>query len=491
MARKSTTAISDISRDQAKEQLWRQGVLSWKLNAIQQELYKLYHESPHKVQTWLCSRRSGKSYALFLLALEECLKKPNTIVKFVCATKKQMEDILQQLVPEILVDCPEDIRPKYNKAGEFYHFFNGSKIQIGASNNGNAGSMRGGNTTISIVDEAQETDRLHYLVTSVLGPTTLMTGGKVLIAGTSPEHPESEFVGFIEKAEAEGSLVKKTIYDNSMLSPSQIQEAIDLCGGVETEAFRREYLCELVRDAKTVVFPEFTESLAKEITQETVLPVYFDAYVGMDLGMKDNTALIFGYFDFRANKLIIEQELIMDMQVAENTLDKLGKETLQIEKDLWLDKQNNEIRPPYKRVSDHDLLVIKQLAVSTDYKLKFDMADKTNLESSVNNLRERLIKRQIIINPRCTTLLRHLKNVKWKKGDRAIFDRSAVDKHYDTVPALLYLLRAVDWRRNPYPAGFMRDLQNPFYPTTEVKDRYAKTAEQKMQMYQKLFRTKK
>lgn len=491
MARKSSPATAQISASDAKDQLWRQGVLSWKLNSIQKELYKLYHESQFDVQTWLLARRSGKTYTLFILALEECIKNPNTIVKFISSTKKQMEDILSQLFPEITHDCPADILPKYNKAGEFFSFYNGSKIQIGAANNGNAGSMRGGNTKISIVDEAQEIDALKNLVTSVLGATTLRTGGKILISGTAPEHPESEFVGYIERAEAEGSLVKKTIYDNPLMSSEMIQKAIKLCGGVDTPEFQREYLCILTRDPQTVVFPEYTESLAKEITQETILPVYFDAYVGMDLGMKDNTALLFGHFDFKANKLVIEQELVLDMQLADNTLDKLGKETLRIEKELWFDKQNNEIRPPYKRVSDHDLLVIKQLAVSTDYKLKFDIADKANLESSVNNLRERLIKRQIIINPRCTTLLRQLKNVKWKKGDRAIFDRSAEDKHYDTIPALLYLVRAVDWRRNPYPAGFMRDLQNPFYPTVEVKDRFAKTAEQKMQMYKKLFGIKK
>src|ERR1041385_8010535 len=92
---------------------WRRGQLSWKLDTCQKQLYKQFYESPHQMQTWLLARRSGKTFCLCILALEQCIRHPNSIVKFVAPTKIQVNNNVRPLFKEILKDCPEDIRPEF------------------------------------------------------------------------------------------------------------------------------------------------------------------------------------------------------------------------------------------------------------------------------------------------------------------------------------------------------------------------------------------
>lgn len=88
---------------------------------------------------------------------------------------------------------------------------------------------------------------------------------------------------------------------------------------------------------------------------------------------------------------------------------------------------------------------------------------------------------RILINPKCQTLLRHLKHCKWKdKSAKDDFARSSEnDGHYDAVDALLYFVRAINYNKNPYPASYgfnPRDLhiQNPQnYDRLDPKQVYA------------------
>lgn len=81
-----------LSKKQITDELWRRGILHFKLDSGQKDLYELYYNSKHKVQTWLLARRSGKTYALCVLALEQCIRKPNSIVKIVSPTKLQVNN---------------------------------------------------------------------------------------------------------------------------------------------------------------------------------------------------------------------------------------------------------------------------------------------------------------------------------------------------------------------------------------------------------------
>jgi len=48
---------------------------------------------------------------------------------------------------------------------------------------------------------------------SILLPTTIHTKGKLILASTPPEEPDHDFIQFIEQAEQENCLTKKTLFE--------------------------------------------------------------------------------------------------------------------------------------------------------------------------------------------------------------------------------------------------------------------------------------
>ena len=55
------------------------------------------------------------------------------------------------------------------------------------------------------------------------------------------------------------------------------------------------------------------------VTDKYVRPSHYDAYVGMDIGGSDLTAVVFGYYDYLNATLVIEDEVIKGKEV--NTFD--------------------------------------------------------------------------------------------------------------------------------------------------------------------------
>lgn len=435
---------------------WRRGLLYFKLDASQKELYKLFYESKHKIMTWLLARRSGKTYALAILALEQCIRQPNSIVKFVSPTKTQITQIVRPIFRKILEDCPLDIKPEFRHKDFIYYFPNGSEIQLAGTDSGHAEKLRGGDSHIWFIDEAGSCDDLSNVVRSILLPTTLTTRGKGVLASTPPKESEHEFLNYIEEAELKGSLVKKTIDDNPRITKEEKEELIQEVGGINSEECRRELYCEIIKDSNSSVLQEFDSILAAKITKEWPRPPFFDAYEGMDTGGKDLTVVLYGYYDFRADKVIIEDETIVNFQDKDTTIEFLAKEINKKELALWKNPMSLEYKAPYIRVSDIDYILIKDIYSQSqklfprDQIISFQIAKKDELAAAVHNLRIMLSNEKIIIHPRCTTLLRHLKNIKWDKQKKK-FARSKDNGHYDAVPALMYLVRNIQYSKNPYP----------------------------------------
>lgn len=474
--------MANISKAVALQELWKRGVLIWKLDPAQKELYNLFYNTDHKVQTWLLSRRAGKTYTLGCLAIEQCIRKPNSIVKFVAPTKLQIVNIVRPIFRQILEDCPEEIKPEFKAKDYIYYFPNGSEIQLAGTDNGHAEKLRGGDSHIAIIDEAGSCKDLDNVVKSILLPTTLITKGKVLLASTPPKEPDHEFIKFIEEAEMRGSLIKKTVYDNPRLTKEDIDELITELGGINTDACRRELFCEIIKDSKSCVIPEFTPELEKEIVKEWPKPPFFDCYDGMDLGHQDLTVVLFGYYDFRADKVIIEDELVIDFKLPDENIKTLTDKIMTKERELWFNVLTNEQKKPYLRVSDINYIVTDEIYKQSNKQVNFVATKKDDNESAINALRIMLATKKIIINPRCKTLIRHLRNVKWdNRTTVSRFARSPDDGHYDAVDALKYFVRSVVYSKNPYPAHYgynTKDLhvQNPdrFYKGETNLDIYRK-----------------
>lgn len=469
----------------ARDALWRMGHLSWLLDSNQQALYEMFHKNPAKLQTWLLARRSGKSYTLCVLAIEYCIKNPNSVVKYVAPTKDMVETIILPMIEVSILEngnCPQDLKPKYNKSKKCFVFSNGSMIQIAGSEKGNIESLRGTFCHIGILDEAQDITGLRNAISSVIAPTTLTTNGKILISGTPPKDTDHEFIEYIESAEANGTLVRRTVWDNPRLTKQQIQDQIDIIGGEDKEEFQREFLCKIIKSKTRSVLPEVTDELLASITKTWPRPAYYHSYTGMDVGGKDWTVVLFGYYDFLNHKIVIEDEYAV--AGSEMKLPVLSNNIEVKELDLCTSPLTGEHTKIRKRVSDHNLVVINEIKRISQYKIHFELADKREKMVNINKLRTLLDGEQIIINPKCVTLLRHLKNVKWaSETNKDDYARSGDGGHYDAVDALLYTVKAMsqDMESNPFPKGYTMNIK-PDDLFINRKDSNVKNAE----MYKKM-----
>ena len=173
----------------------------------------------------------------------------------------------------------------------------------------------------------------------------------------------------------------------------------------------------------------------------------------MDIGFKDLTGVVFLYYDFSKDKLVFEDEIVL--QGKDFHLSKLAHDIVNKEAALWKDTITGEAIKPLARASDINYIVTQEMARATNYKLNFTPAKKDDRNAAVNQLRELLASGRIIVHPRCINLIRHLKNCKWQSSsDKGKFARSPDDGHYDLVDASIYSIREVNFNRNPYPRGF-------------------------------------
>jgi phage terminase large subunit len=444
-----------LTRADIAAAFWSRGALEYKMHTVQKEMYEKYlNAEPNSTSVWLLARQSGKSYCLAIIALMTAIKNPKGIIKMLTDTKVHMEDVLIPIFEELLEDCPEEFKPTYNKQRFRYTFTNGAQIQFAGSDSGHAERLRGQKSILVMVDEAGFCTNLRKIVQEILIPTTTHTGGKLILSSTPPESADHDFNSYVESSEIENSLTKKTVFDNPLLSQDQIEKIIKRYpGGTNDDSFRREYLCEMVKDASKSVFPEVSDLLLTEIVREFPKPSHYDCYVGMDVGFKDLTVVLFGYYDFRSHKIIVEDEIVKkgeDLRLKDFT-----SEIWKKEEQLWTNIYTAEKQDPKMRVSDIEPIVTQEIYNHSEKRLYFTPVKKEPGFKAplINRIRMMLVNKEIVIHPRCKTFISHLKNGRWANGNKDEFARSPGMGHYDALDAFIYMVKVMDLNHNPYPVG--------------------------------------
>jgi hypothetical protein len=405
----------EITIEEAKKKLWEVGEISYKLKGKQKDIYNYIRNNPKDVSVVLCSRRIGKSHLLCLLAVETCIKIPNAIIKYACPQQRMVTTIIKPIMRTLLEDCPKEFKPEWMAQEKIYRFPNGSEIQVAGTDSGNAENLRGGYSSLCIVDEAGFCDDLDYVVNSIMLPTTDTTDGKLVLASTPNfKDPAHEFhESFAIPAEAEGNIAKFTIYDSPMLTPEKIQKIVDRYpGGIDNPKFRCEYLVEIPRSSETTVIPEFYYSKKDIIKSDLKKPPFYDAYVSMDVGFKDLTVALFAIYDFKEAKIKVLDEYVING--PEMTTSKLAEEIKKKEAIRFIDEETGEAIEPYLRVMDNDLKLINDL--SRLHALQFVATKKDNRDAAINNARMWITEGRVEIHERCKTLIYHLENAQWNKA---------------------------------------------------------------------------
>lgn len=317
----------------------------------------------------------------------------------------------------------------------------------------------------------------------------------MILSTTPPESMDHSSFYFIRAAMAGNkgySFIKKTIFDNPLLNDD---DRLSICteSNMEAEpqdiplifkgekkgspAWHREYLCELVTDDSLRVVPEFD---AKKHVGENPRPIYFTPYTFLDLAFtRDKCAALFGYFDFKAGKLIIEEEWVKNAKVLSEIKDAIVTRELQ----LWPEGKT-------VRYGDGSAMGVGILSTLTsDFGLEvlpcyFGGSTK---EVMVNGLREFMGAGRILIHPRCEQLIYQLQNGIRKSGetDKLEYKRSDNVGHLDAIDALVYGVRSIDWHLNPTPIGKLNEYQNWVNP---IKPQLSDQARSALKIFRGAFR---
>lgn len=446
-----------MDSSEARAELWERGIVApWYLRPSQMDVYRLI--ITHKFPFIEAARRFGKTNSILAFVEEQLRQNPGWIARWCFPDKNQAREVLTAEISKIEQDCPDHLRTRYHTTHSYYLFANGSKLFIRGVNHDRGESARGPSANIIICDEYGFWTDPAYSVDSCLYPQLENQPGHWLIkASTPPENLGHLYYDEKELAARRGEFIQKILYDNEALSQKEIKEIIERSGGINSPAFRRERLCEAVTDPDRLVVPEYRDEVGEggNVLSDTFpRPEFFTPYVGGDSGVDDNTAILFGYYDFCENRTVIEKEYITS---GKTTSEIIGACKL-IEQDLW-----GHMRPRL-RTYDADKQLIYD--IFKDHEYPVHMPDKHDKTAAIHSLRVRVGQRQFKVKESCVHLRRQLKVGLWRDEKKLDFERTEGLGHLDAVAAAIYFNRHVDIDFNPVPAHYGLSHSTHFLPPT-------------------------
>jgi hypothetical protein len=476
--------LEAIQRE-AREALWLSGDLTFLLHAGQKEAWEAIQASGLSRYVLEIARKWGKTWFLVVVAAMQCLKKPGSRVVYGAPSLKHLTEFVLPVMSEITKDAPDAVRPEFSVQSGHWTFPNGSWVHLfGADDKRKADRGRGPKAELAIFDECGFSPVLQYVLTSIFRPSLLHGGGLTLLASTPAEEPEHDFTRICEVAEANGSHMRKTIFDNPLLTKGQVQRFIEEDARdngftveeyMRTSEFRREYLAERVTDKTLSVVGDDWENVRDACFVEVPRPEFFDGYVALDFGGVDPHAALFGFWDFKASCLVIEDEVLLrdgenTAQLAEAIKAKetalwgasgwngtlRGTKEVQALPD-WIQTGIEAPAQPYLRVCDTDVALARDLAQL--HGVGFLPTAKDEKVLQVNELRVLFRQGRVKIHPRCRNLDRHLRQTLWASHRQTDYKRKN-GEHGDLLDALVYMVRNVRKSRNPWPESWGRDTDN-------------------------------
>jgi hypothetical protein len=435
-------------------QAWTEGVLDWKLRPHQRKLYNFIADidqnetiSSALTRFGKCGRRFGKTFTVLLHINELAQRYPGVRMRYAAPTEKSLKSYVKPNMRIILNDCPSDLKPKFRMQESLYLWPNGSELWLAGTDKEHAEKLRGPGTDLGVIDEAGSMSNLKYILNDIFLPSTMDTDGRLVVISTPPKTPGHDFTLLCQEAEAKGTLLVQTVWDNLWLQerPDKLQEYIEASGGVQSSTWKREYECQDVVDEAIAVIGEASDvELMREVVQDTPRPQYSHSMTCMDPGFSpSHTGILFSYIDFQKGWLVIEDEIDMLRMRTDIMAERIKAK----EEALGYNQPNS--RNKHMRWSDIDPRLLQDLDAM--HQLSFAATSKDNLSAMVNQARVLLSQKRIRIHPRCKNLIAQLKAVTWNEGKTG-FDFSTSFGHYDLVSAFIYSTRNADWQSNPFPS---------------------------------------
>jgi len=433
------------SQKKHKDSLWYAGDLRFLLHDAQKVIYDDFYRLNNRETILLCARRFGKSFLGLILCLEYAIKNPRTIVRFIPPEIKQAYGIclpnmgkLEQLWPTGLI--------QYVSSEKAWKIGRGSWLYLGGFDSQKDAS-RGSEASFIVCDEAGFTnpEQYNYILKSVLKPQMLTTRGKMIILSTPSRIPSHPFMTeTVSDAKLEGRLHKYTIYDNPMLDEDQIAEAKRDCGGEDTEDFKREYLCEVIRSASMSVLPRYSAERCIENFQ--LDPHWYRAIIGDFGGVTDLTVIHAIAYRYRSNcdgDVMFIDERVYD---ANTTTKEIVEGITELHK-LYIKTSK---APEQDDTAYLDCPGQLQVDLNNQHNLNVRIPIKDEFHSGVNLINLYINQNRIKLHPRCKFTAMSFEAARFNDR-RTDYIRNPVLGHCDAIASAIYGIRMICKDRDGSP----------------------------------------
>lgn len=422
------------------------------LKPVQKKMFLAFFAQSKRKAVFHCSRRLGKTHLLCVIATCVAISKPNAQIRYATFTQKALKKMVLPIFKQLFLSLPRKYKPTFNIQEGSYNFKNGSQIHLSGVNNNQADNLRGVSSDLGLVDEAGFCDDLSYLIESVLMPQLLTANGKLIMASSSPLSPAHEFADYINQSKIDGSYSSYDIH-KAGYKPELIAEFCAEAGGEHSTTWRREYLNEVIVDEVLAIIPEWNSQTYVQETKPDAFYSYYHRYCAADWGVRDKTAILWAYYDFKRAKLIIEDEF--SCSGSDST-------TRNIAENVKLKEAALGYKEIYRRPADNNQLILLQ-DLASEFNLHFYPTNKDTLAAMINEARLWVQQGRVIVHPRCKELIACLEFGVFASDKRSEFGRSKSLGHYDMLAAFTYLIRNIDQATNPIPASYGK-AENVFSP---------------------------
>jgi hypothetical protein len=347
----------------------------------------------------------------------------------------QTIEIVDFNLTKIALDAPPGL-VKPTKNGRVWQIGN-SQIHIGGFDRKNV-KRNLGKEALNIYTEeacASRSNEFDFAMREILSPQLFHTRGRFVHATTPPEDLNHSFIThFIPAAKAKGLFFKFTIDDNPRADEHMRADAIEKSGGEHTTAYKRNYLCEFVREDEKSIVPLFNRY---RHTAEMAHPQYAKWTIAADFGFaRDLSAAVLSFWD--ADRRV---HCIYDALAWPRATD-----TATIVRDLKALEVRHSIVNPQRFVDD-DPRSIADLYTIHGYSVSAPSKDELNAMLAAFNVG--FGKEEIEVHPRCEHLILSLEAGMFNER-RTDFERSPMLGHWDSGMAALYGYRMQD-RTDPRP----------------------------------------
>lgn len=443
--------------EHVKAEAWRRGRLRYQTRkGAQRWLYDRAHKQRElfpgvaEPLVLLCHRQLGKSHLSILLCVEECISNPGCVVNFCCDTLENARKMWEDHYGPIILDMPKCFKMWTRKDTIYFRHKDWpkhtvSKLRLRGIDYRRGDGLRGGNTSMVVIDETRNVSHLEAVIRKVITPMWRGQKRPLFIQMTTPpdnEHHDSW--SYCKRAEKNNSLVRIPASQNPDWDEDDERIMLTEYVSKDDPDWLRELEVEMISDRSRLVIPEWSDMRDQCFVPEIVRPSHYRAFVSLDMGWKDHSGATFALYDFANRRIGVLNELFVHYTPTEEFAELLVQKI----EETFPRGQGIKLRIIADATSALGLADLNYAL--RKHRLRVQAAQKWDREAAINNLRSGIAMGRIQVQHNCVETDEQLKNVVWNKT-RKDFERDKAHGHYDLVDSLIYLNRAINWDSNPYP----------------------------------------